>query len=520
VILGLRLPSPETFVMRPDRMLPLLIGLLVAVPACSSQEGTTVTPPDTTDPGDTIPPDTSGTSGITVAVEYATFLGGSRFEEAREPVPLPDGRLLFGIRTASDDMPQVAGAHQPNYGGGSGDTYLAILSPDGASLVASTYLGGSGLERPPYGMEVATDGDVILTSGSNSTDFPVTPGAHQSTPGDVNASGYLCRLSPDLTTARWCTYVPGEPRGGLALAANDDPVITGGTQPSAGYAPTAGTVQTAFRGLDDVMVLRWRADGNGPVFSALIGGNNTEHAEVGLSVNVAGDEIVLSGIAFAADFPTTEGAPYRSWSGRRDGFLVRMSDDGRELRYSTFLGGSGEDEAKHRNVVLPDGSVVVGGYTESADFRGASGSRRGGTEGWVGLVHPSGSDFAFLRHLGGGGDDTVVDRAVDAQGRIYVVGATTSADFPTTQGALQETRGGGQDGFLVILDASGTLLYGTYLGGAGSDNARGVDIGPDGGVYIVGGTASDDFPITAGVVQGQRAGDQDAFAIKLRITGG
>ncbi|NNF37760.1 MAG: hypothetical protein HKN71_03780 [Gemmatimonadetes bacterium] len=504
--------------MRPDRAPWVLIALAFATAAaCSTQDHPIVTPPDTSTPGDTIPP---GPSGITATLEYSTFLGGSRREEAREPVPLPDGRLLFSIRTASDDMPQIAGAHQPNFGGGEGDTYLAIMSPDGGALLASTYLGGSGLERPAYGMEVAPDGDVILVSGSNSTDFPVTPGAYQPTPGDPASSGYLCRLSPDLSTARWCTYVPGEPRGGLALASNGDPVITGATQPSTGYAPTAGTVQTAFRGRDDVMVLRWRADGSGPVFSTLVGGNNSEFSEVGLSVNVVGDEIILSGIAFSADFPTTEGAPWRDWSGARDGFLVRISDDGREFRYGTFFGGSGEDEAKHRNAFMPDGAIVVGGVTTSADFRGASGSFQGTSDGWVGLVDATGSGLTFLRHLGGSRDDLVVDRAVDAQGRIYVVGATSSPDFPTTAGALQQNLGGGQDGFLVILDASGTLLYGTYLGGSGSDNARGVDIGPDGGVYIVGGTASDDFPITTGAVQEQRAGDQDGFALKLAVSGG
>lgn len=457
----------------------------------------------------------TGSSSVSATVEYATFFGGAGLEEAREPVIFSDGRLLFGVRTYSAGMPATAGAIQSQYGGGDGDTFLAILSADGSALLAGTYLGGSGQERPPYGMALASNGDIIVTSGTDSPNFPVTAGALHPTLGAAGSSGYACRLSPDLRIRRWCTYVRGWPRGGLALTPEDDPVITGLIRADSNFPFTAGAYQGSVRGGDDVFLLKLRGDGSGVVFGTALGG--ATGGEVGLSVNVTAQDIVVGGITNSGDFPTTPGAPGRTNRGVGDGFLARVGLDGAGLNYSTMMGGSGEDEAKHRNEVLGDGSVVLGGVTFSSDFAGASGNASGPSDAWVGVLNGSGSGYRFLRYLGGSGDDAAVDRAVDAQGRIYVVGLTSSPDFPVTDGALQTTYGGNQDAFFTILDPSGTIVYSTFLGGSGEDNGRGVEIGPDGAVYLVGGTSSNDFPVTTGAWQTTRGGGQDGFAVKLRI---
>lgn len=463
---------------------------------------------------------TVGAGGsVRATVDYATFFGGGGLEEAREPVVYPDGRLLFGVRTYSAGMPATAGAVQSQFGGGEGDTFVAILSPDGSSLLAGTYLGGSGQERPPYGMALASDGDIILVSGTDSPDFPVTAGALHPTLGASATSGYACRLSADLTTRRWCTYIRGWPRGGLALTPQDDLVITGHIRADSNYPFTAGASQTVVRGRDDVFLLKLRGDGSGIVFATALGGSGTSEGEVGLSVNLWNQDVVVGGISKSADFPTTAGAPGTTLQGLGDGFLARLSTDGTTLKYSTMMGGSGGDETKHRNEVLADGAVVVGGLTQSPDFVGASGALSGSADAWVGVLSASGTGYDFLRYLGGSGSDVAVDRAVDAQGRIYVVGSTQSADFPVTNGALQTVFGGAQDAFLTILDSTGEILYSTFLGGGDVEVGRGVEIGADGAVYVVGGTSSSDFPVTGGAWQTTRGGDQDGFVVKLRISG-
>ena len=99
------------------------------------------------------------------------------------------------------------------------------------------------------------------------------------------------------------------------------------------------------------------------------------------------------------------------------------------------------------------------------------------------------------------------------------MGLTGSADFPTTPGALQPNFGGAEDGFLAVFDRSATLLYSTYIGGSGQDNVRGIEVGPSGEIVLVGGTSSDDFPVTAGAFQTSHGGDRDAFVLKLVVSG-
>ncbi len=505
------------------RIGPLAVAFLALV-ACSSPtviaETPTQPPPDTTTPPDTSsPPDTSHPppSGLSVTVKYATFVGGTALEEAREPVIFPDGRLLFGMRTYSSNMPASAGAIQSSFGGGGGDTFVAVLSADGSTLLAGTYLGGSGQERPPYGMELTSDGDIVLTSGTDSPNFPITSGAHRPSKSTNATDGYVCRISPDLTTRRWCSYVGAWPRGGLALTSNNEPIIVGFAVSGSAFSPSGGAFQTSMRGRDDAFVLKLNASGTAQVWGTYLGGTGSAEGEGALSVNVNGSDVLVGGIAQSSDFPVTAGAHQSSGAGLRDGFFARLSSDGRQLRYGTLIGGSGQDEAKHRNHVLADGSVILGGEFQSSSVAGASGGRAGPASGWVGKLSPNGS-FDFLRYIGGNGWDRVVDRAADAAGRIYVVGSTTSSDFPVTAGALQTQYGGNQDGFFAILDQTGAILYATYIGGSGLETLRGVEVGPDGSVYLVGGTQSSNFPVTSGAFQTTRGGDQDGYAIRLSIS--
>lgn len=449
----------------------------------------------------------------TVDVEYSTLLGGPAYEEGREPVPLPGGRLLFGARTYSSGLPVSAGAFQRHYGGGEGDTYLAVLSGDGSRLDAATYLGGSGEERPPYGMQLAANGDVVVTSGTTSSNFPVSPGAYRAfraAPSD----GYVCRFSIDLASRRWCTFVGAWPRGGLALTRFDEPVVVGTTSRESGFTATALTVQTEISGADDAFVLQLDASGSRRKWATFFGGPNTVVGDVATSVNVWGSEVLVSGVSFAS-IPTTSDAPFRSHSGGGDAWVARLSGDGRYLNFASHFGGGGGDEAKHRNHVMPDGAIVLGGQTQSPNFRGASGRFGGGSDGWVGVMH--GSRLDFLRFLGGRGDDWVIDRASDGHGRIFVVGQTSSPDFPVTAGAVSRQLRGSSDGFFAVLDRTGSIIYATYLGGSGSELIRGVDVGPDGAIYVVGSTTSFDFPTTPRAFQRSLAGDQDAFVMKLRF---
>lgn len=452
---------------------------------------------------------------LSFEIDYSTYLGGSRFEEAREPVLLAGDRLLLGMRTISANSPTTPGAYQTQYAGGDGDTWIGILSSDGRRLEAATFLGGSGMERPPYGMVVTENGEIIVTSGTNSEDLPANSGAYRTDLDSPVNGGYICRLGPELQSRRWCTYTALWPRGGLDL---DDGaiVVVGRALDGSRFTATTGAFQTEKRGKDDVAVLGLAADGSEALFKTRLGGSGTEKGEVATTVLLASDRFILTGISQSPDFPTTVDAVQKESTGPRDIFIAWLTKDGSELQYSTLLGGSGQDLSEHRDLLLSDGSVVIGGQTLSTDIAGASGSLNGTSDALLALLSGTGSEFQFVRYLGGSGDDRVVDEAVVRPDRIVVVGESTSSDFPVTEGALQPEYGGGEsDGFVAILDATGSLLYSTYLGGEGEDLIRGVALGPAGELYLVGLTSSEDFPVTSGALQTARGGAEDGFAVRL-----
>ena len=458
---------------------------------------------------------------LVLEIEYSTFVGGSDFEEIREPVMLPGGRLLFGARTKSFDAPITGGAYQPSHGGGAGDSYLGVLSADGRHLEAATFFGGSGMERPPYGIAVASNGDVIFASGTTSKNIPTSGNSYRRdlyTPVPDPGGGYVCRISADLRALRWCTYTGGGwPRGGLVLDPQDNVVVVGKATGD-NFSTTPGAFQTQRLGTDDGFVLKLTSDGSDAIFSTRIGGSSMDPDEsvLGARLDAAGN-ISITGIATSTDFPTTPGAAQTvaGGAGSRDGFVARLDPSGSSLIYSSFIGGSSGDLMEHSLVLLPDGSVVVAGVTLSADFPG-SGSLHGRSDGFLTKVNPSGSAFAFSTYIGGSGTEQILSPVVDSKGNIYVAGMTSSTNLQTTGGALQSTYGGGlTDAVLFVFSPNGNLIYGTYLGGSGDDLIRGIAIGPGDAVYLVGKTGSDDFPTTPGAFQATRGGGDDGFVTKL-----
>jgi hypothetical protein len=187
------------------------------------------------------------------------------------------------------------------------------------------------------------------------------------------------------------------------------------------------------------------------------------------------------------------------------------------LSYSTYLGGSSSDTG-YGIAVDSSGCAYVTGYTTSADFpilNPIQPSLLGQGQVFVSKLDSSGSALIYSTYLGGtGGDNTGRGVALDSAGNAYVIGETTSTDFPIVN-PIQAANAGSGDAFVTKLDASGsTLMFSTYLGGAGADVAEGIAVDASGNAYIAGMTGSSDFPVLA-AFQPQSGGFVDAFVTKL-----
>ncbi|MBI3014117.1 MAG: SBBP repeat-containing protein [Candidatus Tectomicrobia bacterium] len=198
------------------------------------------------------------------------------------------------------------------------------------------------------------------------------------------------------------------------------------------------------------------------------------------------------------------------------------------LSYSTYLGGTGADFG-NGIAVDSSGNMYVTGYTASANFPTANpvppGLNAGGYDAFVTKLSATGA-LVYSTYLGGSGDDRANGIAVDGVGNAYVVGSTNpldhlySNDFPTKE-ALQAQFGGHTDAFVTKLNASGGLVYSTYLGGLDYDGGFGIAVDAAGNVYITGDTWSDTFPTTPGAFQPALSGPAqiDAFVAKLNAAG-
>jgi hypothetical protein len=189
---------------------------------------------------------------------------------------------------------------------------------------------------------------------------------------------------------------------------------------------------------------------------------------------------------------------------------------------ATYLGGSGGDIA-YAVAVDATGSVFVAGSTASQNFPGTAGGARpsagGGGDAFVAKLDSTLTSLLQATYLGGASADIAYALAIDGDGNVYVAGSTASADFPGTAGGAQTSAGGGGDAFVAWLSGDLTdLKQATYLGGNGFDQAFALAIGGDSDVFVAGGTASANFPGTAGAAQPARAGSGDAFVARLDRT--
>jgi hypothetical protein len=257
----------------------------------------------------------------------------------------------------------------------------------------------------------------------------------------------------------------------------------------------------------------------GLVYSRFLGGVGFELGQ-GIAVDAQGHAVV-TGQTGSIGFPVMQAAQNQFRGGTYDAFVTRVSPDGAALVYSTFLGGSGPDEAL--GIALDSsGNAHVTGYTLSIDFpvtNALYAIKAPGRDAFLTRLSPAGS-LLFSTFLGGNGDDEGWAVAVDDLGAATVAGSVRSSNFPVTN-AVQSLLGGNSDVFIARFNPAGNALeFSSYLGGGNNDAARGMTLDDLGAVYVTGFTQSIDFPVIPGTNAFQSTfggGTGDAFILKISL---
>jgi hypothetical protein len=507
---------------------------------------------------------------------YSTYLGGSSNDQANGIAVDGTGKAYIVGATSSADFPTTPGSFAPTQPVGGQSVFVTKLSPTGANLVYSTYVGaGSGAA-----IAVDPSGFAYLTGVAYCCSFPTTAGTYQTT--GTTSEPFITKLNQNGSALQWSTLMGGNSGGdfGTAIALDSSQnVYVAGSAYSSNFPVTAGAYQTILAGDSDVFVAKMNSSGSAPVYATFLGGNSWDYG-YGIAVDSMGFAYV-TGTTSSPNFPTTGGAYQTGLNGYQDAFAAKLNQTGTSLVYSTFVGSfsygsaiaidsSGDAYLAVSGTVPltpgaysspaccgyvtelnPSGSALIyssqlgflsynqaglavddSGNAYLAGFTSYSGypvtpgayqqSLAGGNDAIITKLNSSGTALVYSTFLGGEGGDQGLGVALDGSGNAYVTGSAGSLNFPVTTvtAAPRAESGPYTQVFVTKFNPSGTgLTYSTFVSGSGNDTGRSIAVGAGGTVYVTGQTNSSDFPVTVGVPQASIGGGYDAFLFKLSAAG-
>ncbi len=468
--------------------------------------------------------------GKTVVIDpvltLSAFLGGSQSDYAIAVGHDLPGFIYVAGATQSSDF-QANGNPLAGSLAGSSNLFLVKIDPNAtpdSQVVVASYLGGTGSDAL-FDMAVNPQGNVYLTGSTTSVDFPMINSAYSTLNG--NSDGFVLSLDAYGNTL-YSSYFGGS-GDDTGSAVTFDPagrIFISGTSRSTDF-PIAGGFQTVNGSAQTAVVIGFDPSQSGSatlIYSTYLGGSG---GETGRGIAAAPDGTLWTvGSTFSSDFPISGNTYQPVYSPGGDAYVVQINPGiggigG--LLYATYLGGSGEDEAKR--VLLDNaGRVVVCGYTASPDFPVTADAMQavygGNYDAFVTILNPQAQPAAqivYSTYYGGSQPEIAYDMKRDSSGILYLSGFTMSPDLPLTGNALQRSFSQTLDGFALEFTPQspglGGMLFSSYLQSDGDQIAYGVDYDLKGNLYVTGYTTGPIFDVFGGAGKATSAGNEDAFVM-------
>lgn len=422
-------------------------------------------------------------------------------------------------------------------GTGVGPKLLAIAAPaalaaafaalpaagQGLLITGSTYYGGAQQDMG-WGVCVAPEGDLLLVGETYSADFPVTPAAFDTTYAALS-EGQFARAAMDGSTLRLASFLGSANRDAARAIAVDAAgcIYITGTTNSQDFPVTPDAAFPALCGgvYSDAFLVKLDPTGSELLYGSYLGGGNNEK---GRGIVLLGPDLVaVTGYTLSHGFPTTPFGFDTEYNGGWDLFVTVFNLATGQVVYSTYFGGSGDEEVWDLEG-RPDGSLVFCGWTASTDFpttlAACDPTHNGSSDGFIACLVPRPAGLRWSTFLGGADRDAVWEVALARDGGILATGHSEAQGFPVTPGAYDPLHHGGSDAFALELTGDGSqVVFSTFLGGSADDGGEVIQQSPAGVIYCAGNTYSHDFPTTGGSPDPQYGGDGDIFVCALDETG-
>ena len=463
---------------------------------------------------------------------YSSYLGGSLTDLGFAIAADAAGSAYVTGATNSIDFPVASALQGKNDHVYPSLAFVTKISPDGSTLLYSTYLGG-GAEG--HAIAVDSAGNAYIAGASVGGGFPVVNGYQHFCPSKSStypSSAFVTKLNPAGNAVLFSTCLSGgsnDSASGIAVDAGGNVYVTGST--NSPDFPTTNAIQNTLAknknnvvGYSDAFVAKLSSDGSTLLYSTYLGGS-FDDGGAGIAVDASGNAYVV-GTTFSTDFPTLKALQPSSLAcqicvgGPYTAFVAKISPNG-SLIFSTYLGGSSQD-AGTAIALDSSGNAYLTGLTKSPDFptvnpmQGKLGTGYGNA--FVTKINASGTAVLYSTFLGGSGlGDRGSGIAVNTAGEAWIGGNTVSSDFPIVDPLMSTGLAGGAatTTFVSQLSEDGSkLLFSTYVGPSA---AGGIALDGGGSTYLTGATVALNFP-TVKPFQGALSGTSglpDAFALKI-----
>jgi len=453
---------------------------------------------------------------IDPVISFAAYIIGSKSDAGIAITHDSQGFVYVAGNTSSTDFSTTSNAFSQT-NAATQNVWVMKLNPTAPSdqiIVYSTFYGGTAIDSVK-GLVTQPNGLICITGTTTSTDLVTTASALQSTNAGAT-DGFVAAFNPAQSGVASLYY--GSYLGGAAI---DEPAgiatfngklyVTGSTLSD--NFPVAHGTSVGRDGGRDVFVTEIDPSQSGSaslIYSSYFGGTGTDYGR-SIAVDAAG-LVYVAGFTYSADLPVTTTAYQATSAGGGEAFLVQFDFSFPIILYSSYLGGSGVDDA--RSVVVDStGKVALAGYTSSANFPitqnalqpllgGPHATSTPATNAFLTVLDlrlPAPQTVVYSTYFGGSVAEVAQSLGTDSTGKYILGGYSYSRDLPVSQNTLSPVAGhGGLNGFVAVIDltapAVNALVYSSYITGPGSQTVNGVDLDAGGAIYLTGYATSDIFP--------------------------
>lgn len=387
----------------------------------------------------------------------------------------------------------------------------------------STYIGGLDDDKI-RDFIFDEEGNIYIVGDTESYDFPITDDSY-----DNSLDGndiFILKLNLALNKLIFCTFLGGSNgEVGSKFISDNNGIIISGTTDSADFPITEDAycknlnMEGPIHTHRDIFISELNLDGSQLLSSTYIGGSGREHLDEIFEKN---NNILLEGNTDSKDFPITNDSFQKMKKGENDLFFLEFNITEMKLIYSSYFGGDGSQSAEC--VEFEDNQLYIGGTTDSKEFYITENAIQKNIASikdcFFSIFDFSLMNISYSTYIGGSSDhDYMFGIDIARNGSIIACGQTYSTDFPVTEEAYDHTFNENGDGYVVCIDPNKTqLVFGTFIGGAGFEEPRSIQIDDYGDIHVVGSIGypeKDNFYIPLGVLDEVKEGDSEGFYIKF-----